>query len=408
MQVIPILAALRRNKASAILVVLQVGLMLTFISNLVSIIAERASLFSRPTGTLENQLFALGFRLPKADGTLAMLDADLDALRAAPGVMDVAATNSYPLRGTGWGEGISLVPGPTSKHQQSTTAVYAMDQHGPTTLGLRFMEGRNFSTDEVIVGQFNSGPMPSVAIITQSLKEQLFGAKPALGHLIYASSDSHKPMTVIGVVERLQSPYAAETTDTHQSENSLILPIRAAGGGGLFIVRTKSGAINDVARSVQHALIRNNPDRIFGAIRPFTEIRSRAYEKDRAIAIAFSILFIVLCLITALAIVGLTSFWVLRRTGQIGIRRALGATRLSIVRYFLIENALLCTAGGVLGIAASLALNLWLRTHYGSDRISALALIACAIMVVSLGQCAVMLPALRAARISPSSAFRSV
>jgi putative ABC transport system permease protein len=129
---------------------------------------------------------------------------------------------------------------------------------------------------------------------------------------------------------------------------------------------------------------------------------------DRAIAIAFSILFIVLCFITALAIVGLTSFWVLRRTGQIGIRRALGATRLSIVRYFLIENALLCVTGAALGIAASLALNLWLRAHYGTDRISALALIACAIMVVSLGQCAVMFPAFRAARISPSSAFRSV
>jgi putative ABC transport system permease protein len=408
-QVIPVLAALRRNKASAILVVLQVGLMLTFISNLVSIIAERVSLVSRPTGTAESQLFALGFRLPKADGTLPMLDADLDAIRATPGVMDATATNSYPLRGSGWEEGISLVPGPTSKQQQSAqTAVYAMDQHGLTTLGLRLVEGRNFSADEVIAGQFYTGPMPSVAVITQSLKEQLFGAKPALGRLIYVTSDSRKPMMVIGVVERLQSPYAAGTIDTHQSENSLILPISTAGGGGLFIIRVKSGFLDAVARNVQEILIKNNPDRIFGAIRPFNEIRLRAYEKDRAIAIAFSILFIVLCFITALAIVGLTSFWVLRRTGQIGIRRALGATRLSIVRYFLIENALLCLTGAALGIAASLALNLWLRTHYASDRISALALIACSIMVVSLGQCAVMFPAFRAARISPSSAFRSV
>jgi putative ABC transport system permease protein len=319
------------------------------------------------------------------------------------------ATNSYPLRGSGWGDGISLVPGPTSIQQQSAqTAVYAMDQHGLTTLGLRLIEGRDFSADEVIAGQFYTGPMPSVAVITESLKEQLFGAKPPLGRLIYVASDSRKPITVIGVVERLQSPYAAGTVDTHQSENSLILPINAAGGGGLFIVRVKADSLNAVARNVQEVLIRNNPDRIFGAIRPFSEIRLRAYQKDRAIAIAFSILFIVLCFITALAIVGLTSFWVLRRTGQIGIRRALGATRLSIVRYFLIENALLCVTGAALGIAASLALNLWLRAHYGTDRISALALIACAIMVVSLGQCAVMFPAFRAARISPSSAFRSV
>jgi putative ABC transport system permease protein len=408
-QVIPILAALRRNKASAILVVLQVGLMLTFISNLVSIIAERASLVSRPTGTAESELFALGFRLPKADGTLPLLDADLQAIRSTPGVKDATATNAYPLRGSGWGEGISLVPGPTSIQQQTAqTAVYAMDQHGLTTLGLRLIEGRNFSADEVIAGQFNSGPMPSVAVVTQSLKEQLFGSQPALGRQIFVTSDSRKPVTVVGIVERLQSPYAAGTIDSHQSENSLILPISAAGGGGLFIVRVKGRSMNAVARTVQEVLIKNNSDRIFGAIRPFNEIRLRAYQKDRAIAVAFSILFVVLCLITALAIVGLTSFWVLRRTGQIGIRRALGATRLSIIRYFMIENALLCTTGAALGIAASLALNLWLRTHYGSDRISALALIACALMVVSLGQCAVMFPATRAARISPSSAFRSL
>jgi putative ABC transport system permease protein len=408
-QLVPVLAALRRNKASAILVVLQVGLMLTFISNLVSIIAERVSLVSRPTGTSESQLFALGFRLPKADGTLPMLAADLEAIRATPGVMDATATNSYPLRGSGWGDGISLVPGPTPIQQQSAqTAVYAMDQHGINTLGLRLIAGRNFTADEVIAGQFNSGPMPSVAILTQSLKVQLFGSQPALGRLIYVTSDARKPMTVVGVVDRLQSPEAAGTIDSHQSDNSLILPISAAGGGGLFIVRVKSGATNAVARTVQEVLIKNNPDRIFGAIRPFSEIRLRAYQKDRAIAIAFSILFVVLCIITALAIVGLTSFWILRRTNQIGIRRALGATRLSIVRYFLIENALLCTTGAVLGIAASLGLNLWLRTRFGSDRISALALIACAIMVVSLGQLAVMFPAFRAARISPSSAFRSV
>lgn len=410
MQVIPILAALRRNKASAVLVVLQVGLMLTFISNLASIVSQRLSVVSRPTGTEESNLFALGFRLPKADGTLPVLEADVDAIRRTPGVADAVATNAYPLRGGGgWGEGISLMPGPTSIQQQSAqTAVYAMDPHGIPTLGLRLVEGRNFSADEVIAGQFNSSPMPNVAIITKSLKEQLFGAGLALGRLIYATSDSRKPITVIGVVERLQSPYAASTVDIHQSENSLILPIRAAGDGGLFIVRVKSGPIATIARAVQEVLIKNDADRIFGAVRPFTEIRLRAYQKDRAMAVAFGILFIVLCLITALAIVGLTSFWVLRRTGQIGIRRALGATRLSIIRYFLIENALLCTSGAVLGIGTSLALNLWLRTHYGSDRMSALALIACASMVVSLGQCAVTLPAIRAARISPSNAFRSV
>jgi putative ABC transport system permease protein len=409
MQIIPIVAALRRNKASAVLVVLQVGLMIAFTSNLFSIIAEKVAIVSRPTGTFERDLFALGFRLPRNDGTFPLLDADLQAIRETPGVLNVSPTNSYPLREGGWYEGISLIPGPVRFQKQAAqTAIYAMDQHALDTLGLKLVSGRNFTADEVIHGHYLAGPMPSVTLITQSLKKQLFGEKPALGQTIYMTADAAKPITIVGVVDRLQSPDAMKTVDTHESENSMVLPILAAGGGGIFIVRVKPGSMNSAIRGVQDALNKNNPDRIFGSARPFQEIRERGYRKDQAIAIAFSILFAVLCLITALAIVGLTSFWVLRRTGQIGIRRALGATRLSIVRYFLIENALLCAAGAVLGIAVSLVMNLWLRTHYGADRMSALALLACAIIVASLGQCAVMFPAFRAARISPSSAFRTV
>lgn len=389
--------------------VLQVGLMLAFISNLVSIITERIAIVSRATGTSERDLFAIGFSLPKNDGTLPLLEADLQAIMDTSGVTNASPANVYPLRDGGWYEGISLVPGPVSIQKQvAQTAIYAMDQHALDTLGLKLTAGRNFNAEEVIYGRYFSAPMPSVALITQSLKEQLFGEKPALGQNIYVTADPSKPITIVGLVERLQSPYAHKTIDPHISENSLILPIRANGGGGIFIVRVKQGFMNTAALGVQQALMRNKPDRVLGAVRPFEEIRKRAYKKDYAIAIAFSILFAVLCLITALAIIGLTSFWVLRRTGQIGIRRALGATRLSIVRYFLIENAMLCVAGAILGIAASLAANIWLRTHYGTDRISVLALIACALIVVCLGQCAVIFPAIRAARISPSRAFRSI
>jgi putative ABC transport system permease protein len=319
------------------------------------------------------------------------------------------AVNDYPLRGTGWGEGISLIPGPTTIRQQTAqTAIYTMDQHGIGTMGLRLVQGRNFRSDEVVAWPtIDSGPMPGVAILTQALKQQLFGDGEALGKSIYITASSRTPVTVIGIVERLQSPNAAETIDLHESENSLILPITSAGLGGLLVVRVKANVMDPVMRDVQDILIRANPNRVFGRLRPFDEIRRTAYQKDRAVAIAFGILFAVLAIITSLAIVGLTSFWVLRRTLQIGIRRALGASRLSIVRYFLIENALLCSTGACLGIAASVVLNLWVRTHYGSDRISALALIACAFMVVSLGQCAAMLPVLRAARVSPSQVFRT-
>jgi cell division protein FtsX len=95
------------------------------------------------------------------------------------------------------------------------------------------------------------------------------------------------------------------------------------------------------------------------------------------------------------------------RKTQIGVRRALGATRLAIVRYFLIENGLLCSSGVLLGVIASITLNTWLWVHFGIDRITAAQLLICAIVVVSLGQFSAMIPAMRAARTSPAEALRS-
>jgi putative ABC transport system permease protein len=409
MDVVPILSALRRNATGPLLVIAQIALMLAIVSNVVSVIADRTALISRPTGIAERDVFAIGFRLRKGVRTIPTQETDLANVRATANVVDAVAINSYPLRGGGWADGISTKPGITNYGEQGAQAdVYAMDQHGVGTLGLKLVEGRNFTPDEVIPGQFNAPPIPDFAIISRSLKQQLFPDGRALGKVIYVASDPSKPVTVIGVVDRLQSTQAAETIDERASNNSIILPIVAPNGLGLFIVRVLPGTIDTTMPGVLKTLIRSNPDRIFGRLRPFSEIRSTAYQKDRSIAIALGSLCVILVVITALGIVGLTSLWVVRRRTQIGIRRALGATRSAVVGYFQMENALLCVCGVALGAVASEGLNLLLRTRYGIEPIPVSDLIFCAVAVLLLGQMAAMRPALMAAQVPPSEALRSM
>ena len=409
MEVAPILAALKRSKTGAALVILQVAFTLAIVSNVSSMIGDRAALVTRPTGTDEHNLFAIGFRLTGGAQSSAMRAADLANVRAVPGVIDAVATNTYPLRGSGWVEGVSQRPGATGIQQQGAqTAVYAMDDHAINTLGLRLTEGRNFTGEEAIEGNFNTAPLPSVAVVSSSLERQLFPPGHGLGKLIYLTSDASKPIAIVGVVERLQSAAAAGTLDPAKSENAIILPIHDGGPGGLFIVRVQPGSLDATMPQVQRALINANPNRIFGRLRPFDEIRATAYEKDRSIAIALSVVCLVLILVTALGIVGLTSFWVARRKRQIGVRRALGATAAAIVKYFLVENALLCGLGIVLGLALAYGLNIWLWGHYGVARLAAGPLLLCALAVLVLGQGAALFPALRAARIAPVQALRSV
>jgi putative ABC transport system permease protein len=112
--------------------------------------------------------------------------------------------------------------------------------------------------------------------------------------------------------------------------------------------------------------------------------------------------------ITALGIVGLASFWVTQRRKQIGTRRALGATRGAIVRYFQLENALITAGGAVFGVALAVGLNIWLVNTFQLTRLNLLYLPAGVAIVFALGQLAVYPPARRAATVPPAEATRSV
>ncbi len=405
----PMISALRRSKAGAVLVVLQVAMTLAIVSNIVAIAGTRALLVSRPTGTAEESLFAIGFRLTDGVETPSAMAADLRAVRAVPGVVDAVSTNGFPLRGTSWSEGVSTrTDARTIQEQNGNTAVYAMDGHGIDTLGLHLVEGRNFVPDDVQPGHFNAAPLPAVAIISEPLARALFPVGEALGKSIYLSSAASKPIAVIGVVERLQTGDAASSLDTARSEYSIVLPMTDESPRGLLAVRTAPGAMAATMPAVRQALTTLNPARIFGRMRPFEEVRREAYAKDRAIAIALAAVSAVLVAVTALGIVGLTSFWVARRKRHIGIRRALGASRRAIVTYFLAENAMLCIAGTFLGMFLAIALNATLWRLYAVERLSLPVLVVSALGIVLVGQCAAWMPSIRAGRVEPATALRSI
>jgi putative ABC transport system permease protein len=113
-----------------------------------------------------------------------------------------------------------------------------------------------------------------------------------------------------------------------------------------------------------------------------------------------------LLVVTALGIIGLASFWVQQRSKQIGIRRALGATRGQILRYFQTENFLLATLGIVLGMLAAYAINLALMNMYELPRMPLHYLPLGALLLWVLGQIAVFGPARRAAAVPPAVATR--
>ncbi|MBB3227327.1 putative ABC transport system permease protein [Luteibacter sp. Sphag1AF] len=408
MQIKPILAALRRHKAGTILIALQIALTLAIVCNALFIIQERVSRLSRTTGMDESNVIAIANRyVGPATVFGPTIKTDLAAIRNMAGVEDAYATNSYPLRNGGWSMGVRLIP--DAKKEITSTTLYFVDDHALRTLGVKLIEGRNFNAGEVIMlDPRKSTALPQV-IITKALAQKLFADGKSLGKTIYLSQEG-KPSTVIGVVEKLQVPWVGTWAGSFD-QHAVLLPATLDANYQNFLVRARPGQQEAVLKALPKLLIDTNRMRVIpeeGGVRSFEDVRRRAYETDRGMAILMGIVCAVLLAITAAGIVGLSSFWVGQRRKQIGVRRALGATKGDILSYFMTENFLIALGGVIVGSALAYGMNQWLLEQFEMQRLSLVYVITGVVALLLLGQAAVLAPALRASRVSPVEATRSV
>ena len=408
MQIKPILAALRRHKAGALLIALQIALTLAIVCNALFIIQQRLAHLSEPTGIDEANLLVIsnqwaGHMSPQQVD--AQIITDLATLRQLPSVQDAAPGSGYPLKGGGWDNYVMRTP---DQIKPTTDAsVYLGDEHMLDTLGVKLIAGRNFNAGDVTRMEGRQVVIPPTVIVTKALADHLFPDGSALGKPIYSMSPM--PSTIVGIVERMQRQGVSNWNKPYAYE-SLLWPMRQDGGGLYYIVRAKPGQLAAAMKEVPQALFAQNRMRIIdpkdgGA---YPQIRERAYDSDRGMAILMGIISAVLLAITAAGIVGLTSFWVGQRRKQIGVRRALGATKRDILSYFLTENLLIGIGGVIVGTVLAIGINLWMVTQFEMARLSLAYVGAGVVALLLLGQAAVLAPALRASHISPVEATRSV
>jgi putative ABC transport system permease protein len=404
MEIRPILSALMRSKVSMILIGLQVALTLAIVCNALFIIVERAQLMNRPTGMNEADTFSFGSNgFAEGFDVQATQQADLQLLRQLPGVADVTPTNSSPLSGGGWGVGVMLAA--KQKTPTASTTLYFVDSHGINTFGTHLIAGRDFKQEEVQQMDQSSRIVPPVIIVTKALADKLFPDGDAIGKSVFLDTDPPSS-TIVGVVDRLQEPWVNDK----DIENAVLIPgYIPYGKFTRFLMRTEPGRRDEVMKDVEQKIAASNIGRIVGKMHSTESYRRDAYAGDRAMMIILSVVIFCLLTITALGIVGMASFWVAQRTKQIGTRRALGASRGAILRYFLTENFLITTGGLIVGGVLTYALSLWLLTNTDGARLLPWYYVPMGFVCLwVLGQIAVLGPATRAARVPPAVATRSV
>jgi len=408
-QIKPILVALRRHKAGTVLIALQIALTLAIVCNALFIIHQRLAKLSQASGVDEANVFVInnqwagGMSSQQID---AQVRADLVALRQLPSVRDATPANGYPLQGSGWDNYVTMTPEQIKPTTDS--AVYLGDEHLLDTLGLRLVAGRNFRPDEVVPKGKDQSVTPPVVIVSKALADRLFPDGSALGKSFYAMGAT--PSTIVGIVDRLHRQGTSVWNKPYTGQ-SLVWPIRLDDVQVYYIVRAKPGQLAAAMREAPKALYAQDRMRIIDpkdGVQDYATIRHKVYDGDRGMAILMGIVCAVLLAITAAGIVGLTSFWVGQRRKQIGVRRALGARQRDILAYFLTENLLIGVGGVLVGTLLALGFNLWMVTRFEMGRMPLAYLLTGVAGLLLLGQGAVLAPAMRASRVPPVEATRSV
>ena len=406
MEIRPIFSALLRNKTAPLLVAMQVAISLAILTNALYIVNVRQEVSARPSGiTDESSLFRLAV-IPimplKFNENIAQQQRAHQILKGIPGVVSVAAANQMPMSRSGSTSGVAS----DRKQMQATPASnYYTSDSLIGTLGLKLVEGRDFTPEDVLEADPDtSNESPKVVVITRELAKLLYpDASSVIGKpMFFGTGDDADEVRVIGVVERLQTVGAQAGL---RGEYSSILPRRT--DQAQYIVRTAPGQRDRVMKEAEEAMRKIGPTAVTVKIKSVEADRTARYRSDKALAGLLVTVSALLLLVTASGIVGMTTLWVAQRRKQIGVRRALGARKIDILRYFITENILISTGGIASGLLLAIALNQLLVSQLELSKLPVSYMLTGAVIFLLLGISAVYGPALRAASISPATATRS-
>jgi putative ABC transport system permease protein len=341
----------------------------------------------------------------------AAVKADLMYLNSLPGVVAASTISNLPQTGS-----ITGLPFASNSDalQRPNGGIGGLIYFGTDklldTLGVRLIAGRNFDLDAIKppAADFEAslGDWAQEVIITQRMAEKLFPDGNALGKPIYVGI-INKSSTIVGIVDFMRAVPASTRYDDFVSD-VVIVPIIPAGPNSLFVVRAKPGQRAAVMRQVEKSFADLQPGRFISRMQDYTRTAAEIRQGPRTSAIILAVVALFVLAVTVVGISGLAAFNVTTRTKQLGIRRAIGARKFHILRYFLVENWIITTCGAVIGCVLALAAGIKLSTLYEMTRVPLYYLVGGVLLVWVVGLVAVLVPARRAASISPAVATRSV
>ena len=317
-------------------------------------------------------------------------------VRSIAGVRDVGLGSSMPPDDFGWSnDNFNLVDRPAAPGESEPSGAWpTVDAGYFTALGVKLLEGRPFAPTD-------TGAAP-VVLVTRSWAQKYYPGESPLGRtMIRGGCTECPPSTIIGVVDDVRYSGLTGPLDALHS------PVSEAWPQSLVLFVRTAGAPEDVATAVREALRSVDPSVPLDDIASMEERMYGAVALPRQWATLVGAFAATALALAAVGIFGMLSYMVGTRRREIGVRLALGARRMTVVRMIVLNGITYAVVGSALGVAAAIAATRAMRTtlyEVGSMDPGTLALASLVLLSVALVAC--WMPARRAAAIDPLEAIR--
>jgi putative ABC transport system permease protein len=401
-------AGVRSRRAASLLVVTEVALSLTLLAGAGLLTRSLLRLRAVDTGLDARRVLTFEAAVPQSrfdtrQKLLGFAEQLRQRLEQLPGVASAATASALPVGGGGFYLGRTMIEAGAPEPPAGSEVSIMWNVVSPgyfRTLGQPLLAGRDFTARD------DSAATPAI-IVTRKFVEAMFPGRPpaaAVGRRVFSWRDERIAREVVGVVGDVRYEAVRDTATP-----VVYVPLAQTPFGNLMVaVRAGAGDATALATLARRELSALDPGVAMANVRTMEEVIAQSIAPHRFTALLLSSFAALAALLAGVGLYGLLAYGVARRSHEIGVRMALGATSTGVVRLVLGGSMTLVGAGTIIGLAGSVAVTRVLGSLLFEVRpTDPTALAAAAGMLVSVALLASYIPARRATKVDPIAALRT-
>lgn len=338
-----------------------------------------------------------GLKYPKPENYIAFYKQATERIAAVPGVKAAGVTSVLPLSSNFDGRGLEVEDHPKPRGEEISVDLYVVNTGYLRALEIPLSRGRSITEQDTADSE-------KIALINKTMVEQLWPNQDPIGKRIrFAGSERPEPWrTIVGVVSDV-SQYALDQKPPMQ----MYLPHEQFPTSFNTIVVKTEGNPEAVTAGVRNAILAVDKDQAVFNVVTLADLQAKSILL-RTFFMILLVVFAVLALILAtVGIYGVTAYAVTQRTQEIGIRMALGAGAMDVLKLILRNGMVLTGIGVVIGLAGAFSLTrLMAMLLFGVQPTDVMTFAVVSGALISAALLACYIPARRATKVDPLVALR--